>query len=64
MLFARTPGKWVSYSKVVDKNGNRPSILAILLRSAVRMILIDMLFIPFLDKTLHDYLSHTEVVEV
>jgi uncharacterized RDD family membrane protein YckC len=64
MLFARTPGKWFSYTKVVDRNGNKPSITAILIRSFVRMILIDMFFIPFLDKPLHDYISKTEVVEV
>jgi uncharacterized RDD family membrane protein YckC len=63
-IFARTPGKWVSYSKVVDKQGNRPSFPKILLRSITRLIIIDMFFIPFLDKTLHDYFSNTEVVEI
>jgi hypothetical protein len=33
------------------------------LRSASRLVLIDMFFIPFLDKTLHDFFSNTEVVE-
>lgn len=64
MLFARTPGKWFSYTKVVDRKGNKPSLTAILIRSLVRLILIDMFFIPFLDKPLHDYISKTEVVEV
>jgi uncharacterized RDD family membrane protein YckC len=63
-IFARTPGKWVSYSKVVYKQGNRPSFPKILLRSITRLIIIDMFFIPFLDKTLHDYFSNTEVVEI
>lgn len=62
-IFARTPGKWLSISKVVDQNGNKPTFNAILIRSLARLILIDMFFIPFLDKTLHDYFSKTEVVE-
>lgn len=62
-LFFRTPGKWISYSTVVTNKGERPTTAAILLRSLVRLIIIDMFFIPFLDKPLHDYLSKTEVVE-
>jgi uncharacterized RDD family membrane protein YckC len=64
LIAARTPGKWLSYSKVVNKNGKRPGLLQVLTRSIVRLTIIDMFFIPFLDKTLHDYLSETEVVEV
>ena len=62
-IFARTPGKWLSISKVIDRQGNKPFFVAIMIRSLSRLILIDMFFIPFLDKTLHDYLSATEVVE-
>ncbi len=62
-LFKRTPGKWVSFSKVVKNKGGKPSFLQILIRSLVRLTIIDCFFIPFLDKTLHDYLSKTEVVE-
>ena len=62
-IFARTPGKWLSISKVVDQQGNKPGFIAVLIRSLTRLILIDMFFIPFLDKTLHDYFSKTEVVE-
>ena len=64
IIFARTPGKWVSFSKVVDQQGNKPTATAILLRSLTRLILIDMFFIPFLDKPLHDYFSKTDVVEI
>lgn len=62
-LFARTPGKRFTYTRVVTKTGGRPAFWQILVRSAVRLTLIDCFFIPFLDKTLHDYLSGTEVVE-
>ena len=62
-IFARTPGKWLTYTKVIDANGKKPGVGAILVRSLVRLTLVDMFFIPFLDKTLHDYLSKTDVVE-
>jgi len=64
VLFARTLGKLASYSKVVNNAGKRPNILQILIRSLIRLTIIDMFFIPFLDKTLHDYCSKTNVVEV
>ena len=63
-LFKRTPGKWLSFSKVVNNNGGKPAFWQILVRSVIRLTIIDCFFIPFLDKTLHDYLSKTEVVEV
>ena len=62
-LFSRTPGKWLSFSKVVDKMGKKPSFFQVLLRSIIRLTIIDCFFIPFLEKTLHDYLSKTDVVE-
>ncbi len=64
IVFTRTVGKLISFSKVVNKNGKRPNILQIVIRSLVRLTIIDMFFIPFLDKTLHDYLSKTVVVEI
>ncbi len=63
-FFRRTPGKWISFSKVVSTKTGRPSFVQIFLRSLLRLTIIDCFFIPFLDKTLHDYLSATEVVEV
>ncbi|MBX2931876.1 MAG: RDD family protein [Chitinophagaceae bacterium] len=62
-IFAKTPGKWLSQSKVVNQQGFKPSFFAIIIRSLVRVTIIDMFFIPFLNKPLHDYLSKTEVVE-
>ena len=63
-IFARTPGKLLTYSKVVTATGKKPNVLWILLRSLVRLTLIDLFFQPFLGKTLHDYISKTDVVEV
>ena len=62
-FFRKTPAKWLTYSHVVTNKAGKPSFLAILIRSVSRLILIDSFFIPFLDKTLHDYLSKTEVVQ-
>lgn len=62
-LFARTVGKWITYSKVVNSHNQKPSVLAIFLRSISRIIILDSFFIPFLDKTLHDYVSKTVVVQ-
>ena len=64
-IFKRTPAKWLTLTKVVTKDGGRPNVLQILVRSLVRLIPIDCFFIPFLDgRTLHDYLSKTYIVEV
>ena len=64
LFWAKTPGKWLSYTKVVDKKGLKPGFIQIFLRSIVRLTIIDCFFIPFLNKPLHDYVSNTEVVEV
>jgi uncharacterized RDD family membrane protein YckC len=63
LLFARTLGKLVSFTKVVNKQGKRPNLLQVLIRSAARLTIIDCFFFPLWEKTLHDYLSKTEVVE-
>lgn len=62
-LTARTPGKWLSASRVVNAKGRKPGFLQVLLRSAARITIIDLFFIPFFDKPLHDLVSRTEVVE-
>jgi uncharacterized RDD family membrane protein YckC len=62
-LFSKTPGKWFSYSKVVTKEGKKANIGWILIRSLTRVIIIDLFFIPFLGKPLHDYLSRTILIE-
>lgn len=63
-IWGRTPGKWLSISKVIGKKGKKASVLQAFVRSVIRLTVIDMFFIPFLDgRTLHDYLSNTYVVE-
>lgn len=62
-IFATTIGKNFTQSKVCNKKGGRASFPAILLRSLVRLTIIDLFFSPFLGGPLHDYASGTTVVE-
>ncbi|MBR2647487.1 MAG: RDD family protein [Sediminibacterium sp.] len=63
-LTQRTPGKWLSKSKVVNISGKKPSLLAVMIRSLARITVIDLFFSPFLGMPLHDYISKTRVVSV
>jgi uncharacterized RDD family membrane protein YckC len=63
-LTQRTPGKWLSKSRVVNVSGKKPSFLSIVLRSLARITVIDLFFSPFLGMPLHDYISKTRVVAV
>lgn len=63
IIWARTPGKWFSGSKVVDSKGNHPSPLQVLGRSILRLIVFDFFFNAFWGKPLHDKLTRTEVIE-
>lgn len=62
-IWSRSPGKWLSLSKVINTKGERPAFYQVLLRSLLRLTLIDMFFIPFFNRPLHDQLSGTRVVE-
>ncbi len=62
-IFKRSPAKWFTISKVVNKDGGKPAFWQIFVRSLVRVTIIDCFFIPFLDEPLHDYLSKTAVIE-
>lgn len=63
LLFARTIGKLVSFTKVVNHKGQCPNFTQVFIRSIVRLTVIDCFFFPIWEKTLHDYLSNTQVVE-
>jgi uncharacterized RDD family membrane protein YckC len=62
-LLGRTPGKYVTMTRVRSKTGTRPPVYMIFLRSLLRLSLIDAFFIPVLGRPLHDALSNTRVVE-
>ena len=68
LLFAKSPAKWLTASKVVSCKTTKDitvkaSLGQIFIRSLSRLIIIDPFFIPFLGSTLHDHLSGTMVVE-
>jgi uncharacterized RDD family membrane protein YckC len=63
-ISGRSPGKKISLTKVVTANGAKPGFFRILLRSITRVILIDPFFLPFTQRTLHDIVSGTDVVEI
>ena len=62
-IFARTPGKWFTSSKVITDTGGKPNLGWIIIRSLVRVTIIELFFMPFLGKPLHDFLSKTVVVQ-
>lgn len=62
-LTGRTPGKYLSLSKVVNSNFKKPSIATAFLRSLLRLTIIDAFFIPFLNRPLHDAITKSKVVE-
>lgn len=62
-FFSKTAGKWFTQTRVCNQKGFKANFGAIVLRSLIRITIIDMFFIPFLDKPLHDFLSKTEVVQ-
>lgn len=64
IIWNRTPGKFLSMTKVRDIAGGTPAWYQIIFRSILRLTIIDCFFIPFLDRPLHDALSRTRVVEV
>jgi uncharacterized RDD family membrane protein YckC len=64
LVVSRTPGKWLTMTRVRTATGGRPAFHQVLLRSLLRLTIIDAFFIPFLERPLHDALSKTRVVEV
>ncbi len=64
ILFARTIAKFITKTVVVDENGEKPTVNAILMRSICRAIPLE--FITFFGSPCrgwHDSLSHTYVVQ-
>ena len=60
-FFSRTPGKFITNTKVVDEDGNKPSIKILLIRNLCRLIPLDNLSFLIGDGW-HDEFSRTEVV--
>jgi uncharacterized RDD family membrane protein YckC len=61
---ARTVGKWITQTVVVDQNGEKPNSEMILVRSLCRLIPFNALsIIGFPARTWHDSISKTYVVD-
>lgn len=64
MINSRSIGKYFTMTKVRNLENNRPAWYQIIIRSIIRLTLIDAFFLPFINRTLHDALSKTRVVEI
>lgn len=66
LFFGKTPGKFLTKTKVVDNNGNKPSIKKLLIRTLLRLLFMATGIFSFLFGTygLHDGLSGTRVVTI
>lgn len=62
-VFSKSPGKWLSFSKVRNAAGGKPAFYRIIIRSLIRLTLIYPFFSPLLGRPLHDALSGTRVVQ-
>lgn len=60
-FFSRTPGKFITNTKVVDEDGNKPSTKILLIRNLCRLIPLDNLSFLIGDGW-HDEFSRTEVI--
>jgi uncharacterized RDD family membrane protein YckC len=65
LVFGRTIGKFVTFSKVTALNGRRANPLRILARTLLRVLFpVEIFVLIFTEKTLHDWGSGTVVKEV
>jgi len=60
-IYSRTPGKFQTQSKVVDKDGNKPSVFQLIIRNLSRFLSV---FSGISDdeRAIHDQISNTFVV--
>ena len=63
LVFQKTVGKFVTKTMVVNKYGENPSFVQLLVRTFSRIIPLDQISYLFFKKGLHDYLSETRVID-
>ncbi len=61
--YQKTIGKWITKTKVVNKNGTKPQGSAILRRTFCRLIPFDRISFLFTPNGFHDRLSDTTVIK-
>nr|WP_298791559.1 RDD family protein [uncultured Allomuricauda sp.] len=62
MMFQKTLGKFITKTKVVNKNGEKPTTGELVLRTFCRFIPFDNFSFMFTKNGFHDYLSSTKVI--
>jgi uncharacterized RDD family membrane protein YckC len=62
LVFQKTPGKFLTKTRVVDNHGNNPSAARLALRTLIRFVPFEVLSFLFGTTGLHDVLSKTKVV--
>lgn len=60
--FQRTVGKFITKTKVVTKEGEKPELYTIIIRTVCRFIPYDSYSYVYTDKGFHDYSSDTSVI--
>lgn len=63
-FFSKTPAKFLTNTKVVDKNGNKPTLIRIVLRNIFRLIPFDNVSFLIDKRGFHDQFSGTYVIKV
>lgn len=61
-FFGKTPGKFLTKTKVVKRNGSKPTFLNFLGRNTARLIPFDPISYLFLKRGWHDQISGTYVI--
>ncbi len=61
-FFGKTPGKFLTGTKVIDSNGNKPNFKTLLIRNLCRLIPFDPLSFLIADRGWHDSISETYVI--
>ncbi len=62
-FFGKTPGKFLTKTKVVKKDGSKPTFMNLLGRNTARLIPFDSFSYLFSERGFHDEISDTYVVE-
>jgi uncharacterized RDD family membrane protein YckC len=63
LVFQKTPGKFLTKTRVVDNHGNNPTAARLALRTLIRFVPFEGLSFLFGTTGLHDVLSKTKVVK-
>ncbi len=62
LIFQRTPAKWITGTKVVNKKGGRPSIFQMMLRTSIHCTIVSMLGLAWNGQPFHDSFSNTTLM--